>query len=55
LKVLSRTGGESAKVVTVETYRGWKLDHKPDDAMFKFVPPAEAQKVKALGRPSGSG
>jgi hypothetical protein len=48
LKVISRTGGEEAKVVTVETYRNWKVDHKLDEAVFKFDPPADAKKVKSF-------
>jgi hypothetical protein len=48
LKVISRTGGEGMKVVTVETYRNWKIDHAPKDETFKFDPPADAKKVKSF-------
>jgi outer membrane protein assembly factor BamB len=53
LKVVTNVAQDSVKMVTVETYRNWKLDSDPDDAAFKFVPPAGAAKVKALG-PAGS-
>jgi outer membrane protein assembly factor BamB len=52
LKVVTRAAGEGVKVVTVETYRNWKVDHKPDDAAFRFVPPADAKSVKAFKRPA---
>jgi outer membrane protein assembly factor BamB len=48
LKVVTVTGSKEAKIVTVETYRKWKIDDKPDDAVFKFVPPADAKKVKVF-------
>jgi outer membrane protein assembly factor BamB len=52
LKIVTRAAGDEVKIVTVETYRKWKADHQPDDAAFKFVPPADAEKVKALARPA---
>lgn len=55
LKVITRIAGDEVKVVTVETYRKWKLDPKPDDAAFRFVPPPDAKKVKTLTRPGRNG
>jgi outer membrane protein assembly factor BamB len=52
LKVVTRAAGENVKVETVETYRKWQVDHKPDDATFQFAPPADATKVKAFGQPA---
>jgi hypothetical protein len=51
LKVVTHTGAGETKMVTVETYTKWKVDHKPDDGAFKFVPPADAKKVKAIRPP----
>jgi outer membrane protein assembly factor BamB len=51
LKVVSRVAGDEVKIVTVETYKKWQVDHNPDEAAFKFVPPAGAEKVKAFTRP----
>lgn len=51
LKVVTRVAGDEVRIVTTETYRNWKVDEKPDDAVFKFVPPAGAEKVKTLARP----
>jgi hypothetical protein len=52
LKVVTRTASEEAKVVTVETYTKWKVDHKPDEGTFKFVAPADAKKVKVIKPPA---
>jgi hypothetical protein len=48
LKVASTTPTEDGKVVTVETYKNWKLDGTPDRDAFTFTPPADARKVKSL-------
>jgi hypothetical protein len=50
LKVVTRFANEEVKMVTVETYKQWKVDHEPGDAAFKFVPPAGAMKVTAFKR-----
>jgi outer membrane protein assembly factor BamB len=56
LKVVTHNSRDDVKVATVETYRRWKVDPKPNDAAFKFLPPADAKKVKAFRRPgSGNG
>jgi hypothetical protein len=52
LKVVTRTAGDGVRMVTVETYRNWKVDHKADDDAFQFVRPAGAEKVKAFRRPA---
>jgi hypothetical protein len=47
---------EDVKVVTVETYKEWKLDATPDKGAFGFTPPADAKKVKTLkAQPSKCG
>jgi hypothetical protein len=48
LKVVTRLASDTVNMVTVETYRNWRVDHEPDDAIFKFVPPADVNKVKAF-------
>ncbi len=48
LKVVTRLATEEVRMVTVETYRKWQVDHRPDDAAFRFVPPADAKKVKSF-------
>jgi outer membrane protein assembly factor BamB len=55
LKVITRVARDQVKMVTVETYRNWKVDHQPNVAAFKFVPPADAKKVKAFRRNGGKG
>ena len=48
LKVVTRLAAEEVRMVTVETYRNWQVDHQTDDAAFRFVPPADAKKVKSF-------
>jgi hypothetical protein len=43
-----RLATKEVRMVTVETYPKWQVDHRADDAAFRFVPPTEAKKVKSF-------
>jgi hypothetical protein len=45
LKALSQRENDNGKMVTVETYKNWKLDESPSKDAFAFSPTEQAKKV----------
>jgi hypothetical protein len=49
LKAATSTSSDDRKVITTETYRGWRLDEAAGKDTFKFEAPAGAKKVEDFG------